>query len=118
MFVNVSNHPVAKWSPEQIAAAVHLAGDIVDLPFPNVPPMASTADVTALAKGIVAKLSDNDPGVAMVQGEASLCFELSRMLLVLGWQVVVACSERNAVDGPDGKKIVTFEFAQFRALRN
>ena len=56
------------------------------------------------------------PNVAMVQGEFSLTYELSRMMMALGWSVVVATTER-LVEEVDGKKVVTFKFVRFRALR-
>jgi len=100
MFVNISNHPLEKWGAEQLAEANRLGGGMVhSIQFPNVPPTATSEDVTELAKGVVATLANENPGTAMVQGEASLCFELSRMLLVLGWTA-------------------TFQFVQFRQLRS
>lgn len=119
MFLNISNHPVAKWSPEQVAAAEALGNHVQDVPFPNVPPTATAEEVTAMARVVVAQFASMPVyGVdcVMVQGEFSLTYELSRMFLALGWEVVVATTERN-VEEVDGKKVVTFQFVQFRKLR-
>ena len=40
-FVNLTNHPSAQWEPEQTEAALALAEQIEDVPFPIVPPEAS-----------------------------------------------------------------------------
>lgn len=118
MFLNLSNHPVAKWSPKQLEAAEKLGNHVIDVPFPNVASTATTEDVAEMAKSIVAGLPPSYKiDYAMVQGESTLCWELWRRLIAFGWTVVVACSERQ-VEEVDGKKVVTFEFIQFRTLRN
>ena len=118
-FLNISNHPKEKWSPEQVAAANELGnGNIVNCPFPNVHPMATTEEVTEMSRQFVAGLfQPAKVDAAMVQGEFSLTHELTRMLIALGWPVYVACSERR-VEEVDGKKVVTFEFVQFRRIRD
>ena len=125
MFLNITNHPSDKWSDEQTEAALVLGQEVMDIPFPNVPPIATTEAVMAVAQTLVATLAHIGPNAdgrfALVQGEASLTFELSRMLLALGWRVVVACSDRKVVERvrEDGttEKTSVFEFKQFRALR-
>lgn len=119
MFLNLSNHPLEKWSPAQLLAARELGGGAIDtIKFPNVPPAASTEEVAEMAKLLTAMIVRDfaEPGVAMVQGEFSLTWEMTRRLLALGWMVVVATSERKVVEAPDGTKTVNFEFVQFREL--
>jgi len=121
MFLNISNHPSAKWTATQRAAAETLGTTIQDVPFPNVPPFATTEEVAAMAKNLVAGLRQpiaNSDDYAMVQGEQSLCWELSRRLIALGWRVCVATTERTVVEGEGGTKTVTFGVVQFRLLRN
>jgi len=121
MFLNISNHPSTKWVPRQLAAAQVLGTTVQDVPFPNVPPFATTEEVAELAKALVAGLRQPIAGAsdhAMVQGEASLCWELSRRLIALGWHVCVATTERTVVEGEGGQKTATFQFCQFRLLRN
>lgn len=122
MFINISNHPSTKWSKRQLDSARWNGDEIIDIPFPNVSPTATTEDVTAIARIVltaVLELAEDHkkPLTCLVQGESSLCFELSRMLLALGVDVVVATSERNVVEGPNGTKTVQFDFVQFRSLR-
>jgi glutamate dehydrogenase/leucine dehydrogenase len=118
MFLNISNHSSDKWSTQQLQAARQY-GNIENYPFPNVKPSATTEEVTALARTVLEYARMGEPsGTAMIQGEATLCWELTRMFHALGWNVVVATSERVVVEGENGVKTATFEFVQFRELRN
>lgn len=118
-FFNVSNHPHNKWSEAQKAAALALTdGEIIDVPFPNVPPTASEEDVDKLADEITNKIGHGH--VAMVQGEFSLTFKATTNLKNRGVTVVVATTERNSKETvqPDGtvKKETVFEFCRFRRV--
>ncbi len=133
LFVNVSNHPLSKWSHEQIAAARDMVEDavgevcpIVDLPFPNVPSQASKDDVTTLAWGVVAEIERyartvDGCLVVLVQGEMTLTFAIVNLLRMYDTyvrEVVAACSERITTEYvlPDGttKKESAFKFVAFR----
>lgn len=116
MFLNISNHPSSKWAPEQLSAT---GGEVVDIPFPNVEPTATTAEITAMAISLTRLFCGRFPekGTALVQGEFSLCSELWRMLSAMGWRIVVATSERVSVENGDGTKTVSFRFVQFREIR-
>lgn len=118
-FFNVSNHPSNKWSEAQKAAALALTdGEIIDVPFPNVPPTASEEDVDKLADEITSKIGYGH--VAMVQGEFSLTFKVTSRLKNRGVTVVVATTERNSKETvqADGtvKKETVFDFCQFRRV--
>lgn len=117
-FINVSNHPSSKWSSAQVQAALALAENIIDVPFPNVPSTASTEDVKALAAEVAAKVPET-ASIALVQGEMTLTVSLVRQLQARGINVVAACSERRSVEtvNPDGSvtKTAVFEFVQFRS---
>ena len=76
MFINFSNHPSVRWSAEQTAAAIEF-GDIVDVPFPDVPAGADTAAVSALADEYCARILDLRADVVLVQGEMSLSFAVA-----------------------------------------
>ena len=79
MFINFSNHPSARWSAEQTAAAIEF-GDIVDLPFPDVPAGADTAAVSGLADEYCARILSLGADVVLVQGEMSLSFAVAGRL--------------------------------------
>lgn len=128
MFYNISNHPSAKWSPAQIAAAEFRGGTIVDIPFPNVPPAATPEEVEALADNLVASIppvrgmhgEEVPMPFVMCQGEFSLTFATTRRLLAGGYRVVVACTERKVqektLEGGKVEKTAVFEFVQFRRV--
>lgn len=118
MFINLSNHPSNKWSKGQIDSAVSLGGNIVDVPFPNVPPGLTTLNVKDQARGLVAKLLVNLPDVVFVAGESTLMFAVVTLLLQNDILVVSATTERVVTEStnPDGSvsKNATFQFVQWR----
>jgi hypothetical protein len=113
MFVNLSNHPSEHWDTRQRNAALALAGPIVDLPFPEVPPDADERTVTELAD----RVTDSVPATAthaMVMGEFTLTVALISRLCRRGIRCLAATTRRQAADLPDGRKAVRFEFVRFR----
>ena len=122
VFVNVSNHPSDKWDEKQLSAA----GNVLNVVFPNVPPEATEEEIEALAtkvvEDVVSRLAaagalTNEEKRVLVQGEFSLCNEIWKKLGAMGFQPVVATSERQSVDLGDGKKTTVFKFVQFRRIR-
>ena len=105
LLVNLSNHPSACWSDDQKQAALKLAPEIRDLPFPAVPPEADAEAINALADEVVARLMAEAPGAthAMVQGEFTLAHALVRKLQQIGIVCVAAttrwckAAERRAI---------------------
>ena len=118
-FVNFSNHPASRWGKEQLEAAQAL-GEVRDIPFPNVPAIATADEVVAMAKESFSTIMAENPGTVMCQGEFSLTYHVTALLKEQGVKVVVACSDRKVVEqvGPDGQTIKTAEFVfqQFRAV--
>jgi CRISPR-associated protein Csx16 len=118
VFVNLSNHPSADWSQAQRQAALALQGapEIRDLPFPEVPPEAGTADIEALADRVVDQLKREFPGAtyAMVQGEFTLAHALVRRLQQKGIVCLAATTRRDVVEQTPGAKTTRFEFVRFR----
>lgn len=115
MFVNYSNHPSITWSKGQILAAQELGKDIVDIPFPNVPPNMRIMELAAYAEEECKKIEEYCPDVVMCQGEFCMAYAVITRLKARGIKVVAACSERKVNENPGvGKKEVEFEFVQFR----
>lgn len=125
IFINISNHPSAGWSDEQRAAALNNANFdqlLVDIPFPNVSPEATSHDIYLLAKTVKSKAwsvadmhgVDKLNITCMVQGEQTLCWYLTLLLNDWGVRVVVATTERVSVDNQDGTKTSAFRFVRFR----
>lgn len=138
-FYNISNHSSQKWGENQIKAAQSLSatkgkqhradfdpdegqqywyevipGTIIDVPFPNVPPKASGKELLALAEKTLPLQVYLQDSAAMVQGEFALSKIIIDYLQGCGCRVYAACTERNTVELPDGRKEVQFSFVQFR----
>jgi CRISPR-associated protein Csx16 len=116
VFVNLSNHPNGNWCPAQHEAALQLAPEVRDLPFPEVPPEAGIAEIAVLAERIVRRLRADVPGAthAMVQGEFTLAQALVRRLQQVGIVCLAATTRRNVSQGSGGEKVSCFEFVRFR----
>ena len=120
MLLNISNHPSNRWDDKQMSAAISDWFEVMDYPFPQIDPAMHTNDVCKLAEDIFNEIN-NDPKyedvtAVMIQGEFSLVINLANIFHAAGIEVVVATSERNTVENPDGTKTVKFEFCQFRTV--
>lgn len=113
MFINISNHQSDGWSPPQREAALALAPQIIDLPFPQVPPTADEAAVEQLADDLLTQLPT---GVthAMLMGEFTLTVALLVRLQAKGITCLAATTERRISEDSEGNKISRFEFIRFR----
>lgn len=121
MIVNFTNHPNSCWCKEQVHAASQW-GEIVDLPFPNVPAVADENDIAELADTYCMKIRDLAPDAVLVQGEMSLAFAVVERLCRNGIMVLCTASERvcevtTADDGSTVRKS-TFRFVRFRKYCN
>lgn len=119
MLINLSNHPSVNWSKEQTELAIAQFGSIKDMPFPNVPPDATTEQVCELAKSFLEKIK-NTPSVTAVHlmGEMTFIVALTRLLQLEGIKVVCSTTERIVLEEKDGKKTMQFQFCQFREYPN
>jgi hypothetical protein len=111
VFVNLSNHPSTQWTDAQRGAALALAGEIGDLPFPEVPPDAP--DVGYLVAPLLADIPA-EATHTMVMGEHTLTVALVRALQARGIVCVAATSRRDVRVDSSGLKTVRFEFVAFR----
>jgi len=122
--INLSNHPSDKWSQEQRDAFYSLVMEgyqnwkvdfqIIDIPFPNVPPEADILEVKEIAENVLKELGEYNFKYIMCQGEFSLTYNLVKMLK--GWEKipVVATTKREVVEKENGEKISVFKFVRFR----
>ncbi|MFA6847716.1 MAG: hypothetical protein WCQ94_05235 [Lachnospiraceae bacterium] len=117
MFLNFSNHPHSVWQTKQCEAAGNY-GEVIDFPFPQIDPAASSEDVEKLARVYVDKVIKMNPDVVFAAGEFTFTYLVVRGLLQAGVRVVSSCSERRTVEiaGDDGTltKSVKYDFVQFR----
>jgi len=118
MLINISNHPHEGWQPAQRKAA-KAYGNIIDIPFPTIPPKATTAEVETMA---VEYLNDilnliryyhNPPTVVHLMGEMTFTSALVGKLRAQGIPCVASTSKRISTVNGDTKK-TTFKFIQFR----
>ena len=117
MFINLSNHPSANWSMEQIEAARRLSGEIVDLPFPDIDPAGDETYIAALADDYcrkVLEISGNENVVVHLMGEMTLTFALVQRLCMHSIPCVASTTERVTVEYADGRKESMFQFVHFR----
>lgn len=120
IFINLTNHPSAKWSSEQLTAS-RKYGEVVDMAFPPVAATANILDIMGLARSMVADIcgaySDSEIRV-LVQGEMTLTHALVCEFHKNIIDCYAACSDRITEevvnsDGTTTKKAI-FKFVQFR----
>jgi hypothetical protein len=123
MFYNFSNHASKNWTAEQVTAATNLCDElrsvVVDVEgMPNVDPSAEVWEVAILADHLIHKSGITKDDHALVTGEPTLTYIITRKLIALGCCVYSATSRRHVVESvkEDGGvvKTATFRFVQFR----
>ena len=126
MFINLTNHPVSKWSKEQVEAAEQLAGPAICLTshMPIVPPEDSGYEVRTLAMFVLHTVKqtldtmDSCNTYCLVQGEYTMTYALVNLLQQEGYVCVTATTNRDVVETiqEDGsvKKESVFRFVRFR----
>ncbi len=118
MLINLTNHPYAKWSEKQKEVAIKDYGDIIDLPFPSIPPEWSEGEVANLVETYFAKIQEfaaqyNSIAVHLM-GEMNFCFALVSKLCCAGITCVASTTKRIVNLMESGEKVVAFDFIQFR----
>ena len=117
VFVNHTNHAALNWSAEQRSAA-ETFGEIVDVPFPEIPPQADEFAVAELAAENLREILKLRPAAVLCQGEFNYTFALVTALKEKNIPVLAATSERVTTETslPDGssKKVSVFRFVHFR----
>ena len=117
VFINLSNHPSARWSDTQRSAAESY-GKIVDISFPSISPHADSAEIDLLVSEYYSKIKKYDCSAVMVQGEFVFTYRLVKLLKENGYKVLSACSERRVTEYIDEngrtQSRSEFEFVGFR----
>lgn len=121
MLLNLSNHPSAKWSAEQRAAAERRFGMISDMPFPELNPGLSLGEITNIANDyaqkcleMFTKSASGKLNAVHAMGEYTFIYQLLKRLESLGVPCVASTTERITQKNPDGSKTSVFRFVQFR----
>ena len=117
IFINLSNHSSLSWNADQRAAAEKY-GEIVDIPFPQIPASASGSDIDILVNEYLEKISQYDAAAVMVQGEFVFTYRMINALKNRGITVLAACSERVSCEYVDDEgntnRTSKFVFVRFR----
>ena len=122
MFINLTNHPSDRWSEEQRSAALQY-GQIVDIPFPQVPPEANEDYIARLADSLMLNVltkrrqTNLEPIVVHLAGEHTLVYALVSRLRHAGIRCVASTTQRVAEEDGSGVKISEFKFVRFREYR-
>jgi hypothetical protein len=119
MLINLSNHPSINWSEKQKKSAIDQYGEIIDLPFPNIDPHATTQEVEHIAISYLKKCEellewDYFGNAIHLAGEPTFVVAFARICVLIN--LICSTTERIVKDLEDGKKEVSFNFVQFRQL--
>lgn len=112
MLLNLSNHPSSTWSEKQKIAA-QAYGHIHDMPFPNIDPHATPDQILLEAEKHLTEIRKLDPKAVHLMGELTFTFAMVKLLQQVGYLCLAATSDRN-VEVIDDKKVIFFNFVQFR----
>jgi hypothetical protein len=116
MLINLSNHPSAKWSNEQLTVAESY-GRIVDLPFPEVNPNGDEKYIDQLANDYsykVMSMAGDSNLTVHIMGEMTFTFALVSLLKSNGINCIASTTERIVNEFGNGQKQATFRFVRFR----
>ena len=120
MIINMTNHPSTIWSREQRTEAEKY-GEILDMPFPVVPPDMGEEGVSDMAETFLRQILPLHPDAVLCQGEMTLTYALVSRLAAQGIPVLAACSDRITEETaePDGsiRRVSRFVFTRFRQYR-
>lgn len=116
MFYNISNHPSKYWPQHQLSVAHQMAGEVVDIPFPEVSPYDNSSDIDLKAKQFAQTIIDGltEGDVVHIMGEHTFMFSLVSFLLKNGVRCVASTTSREVAYSENGDKISQFHFVAFR----
>lgn len=120
MLINLSNHPLSKWSDKQRQAAEQQFGKIVDLLFPVVPTDADLDQVIQLVEEYVEKCMQIFSALKKLSNQES---SNKNAIHIMGemnfvYQFVDKMSEQGILCVASTLKEETKEFVQFRSYTN
>lgn len=118
MLINLSNHPLDEWDEKQKKEAASLYGEVIDIPFPAVPPQADPLEIDKMTDEYLQKIqtvAQNNEVVVHIMGEMTFCYALIQKLQKHNIKCVASTTERNVHYLPTGERVVDFNFIQFRA---
>lgn len=121
MLINLTNHPSNEWDEIQKNTAISLYGEVVDIPFPEVPSEANPFEINSMTDEYFNKIkaiSKNNEAVVHIMGEMTFCYALISKLQKENIKCVASTTERKVRYLPTGEKAIEFNFVQFREYNN
>ena len=120
MLINLSNHPSANWSSQQMTAA-QVYGKTIDLPFPEVDPSGNEESIQSLRDEYLQKIDDICRDLACnvstitvhIMGEMTFTFAMVSALQKRDITCIASTTER-VVSEENGLKTSEFRFVRFR----
>lgn len=116
LLINLSNHPSAGWGARQREAA-EMYGEIEDMDFPAIPPVAGEREITDLAEEYIARIAERAETrdvTVHIMGEMTFCYAVITRLQPLGIPCIASTTRRQVTETADGVKEVHFDFETFR----
>lgn len=116
MLLNLSNHPSSAWSLEQMSAAIAQFGGVIDVPFPNIDPHASSQAVRNVVEDYIeiALVNHGEIKHIHIMGEMTFVHRFVKRVMPDGINCYASTTERTVLEEADGRKTVQFKFIQFR----
>lgn len=116
MFINYTNHISANWNDKQLNEA-RKYGEIADISFPAVDPLATRDEIISLAIKEANKIIEMAPNAVLIQGEMTLTYNIILILKENNIKTLCACSERivkEIIQDDKTSKQSIFQFVKFR----
>ena len=118
MLINLTNHPSSAWQVKQCEQLSRKFGEIVDLPFPQIAPTATTNDLHKTATEYLQKIDEMQPDAVFLAGEFTFAFMMIDELLNRKMPVLISAAGRKTTEEKmdDGtiKKTSKFDFTWYR----
>lgn len=128
MLINLSNHPLSSWSKVQKQRAEQEFGEIIDLPFPDIPTKLDLEEVTKIVDDYVSKCIQmidehktkykserkSTLDAIHIMGEMTFVFQFVQKMSEHGIMCVASTTKRTVQKERDGIKTSKFIFDRFR----
>lgn len=114
MLLNLTNHPSHQWPENQTALALKSYQNVIDLPFPQIAPSLTSAQLDELVGNYFQKVTELHPNAVHIMGEMTFTFRLVQMLKAFGIPCIASTTER-VTEQVGEMKTSKFQFVQFRA---
>ena len=116
IFINLSNHPISKWSDKQLNAASEY-GNIYEIPFPAIDPSGDEkyiSDLTDKFLQTIKSYSHLGEPTVHIMGEMTFTYSLVQKLKTDNIICLASTTCRNVNELPNGVKETIFTFERFR----